>query len=91
MDVLSWKTVKTRKPHRCFGCGKEYPYGSIMLYGTFADNGFIYKNYWCNICNEWCERHDKPLEAHRCEDVLFEDPDGWNDIKSRFYREGNFE
>ena len=29
-EVISTKVVKTRKPHVCFGCGREFPAGAQM-------------------------------------------------------------
>lgn len=51
MDIVSDKTVKTKKPHRCWGCTKEYPKASIMRV-VVCKNDSISRAYWCEKCTE---------------------------------------
>ena len=50
MDIISSKTVKTRKPHKCWGCCKEYPAGTKMEVVVSVDGGRIASVYWCDEC-----------------------------------------
>ena len=49
-ETLRYKTVKTRKAHRCFGCGRLFPKGAIMEFSVFADNGTLNNCYLCQTC-----------------------------------------
>lgn len=51
-DVISTATVKTRKPHRCWGCTKLYPVGTKMDRIVSKDAGEIGTAYWCDECNK---------------------------------------
>ena len=48
-DVLSQKDVKTRKEHKCFGCGRKFEKGSILSRVTSVDGGQISTSYWCGL------------------------------------------
>jgi len=52
VDQLTLKTVKTRKPHNCWGCTKEYPAGTEMTYSVAVDQGEFSAAYWCEDCTE---------------------------------------
>ena len=52
MDQLKLKTVKIRKPHRCWGCTKRFSKGSKMTYSVCVDQGEFNSSYWCSECNE---------------------------------------
>ena len=64
MTQLSTKTVMTRKPHNCWGCTKELPAGSEMVYSTSVDQGEFTSAYWCDDCEEVL----KDLEYWQLED-----------------------
>lgn len=49
-DTIDSKTVKTRKPHRCWGCTKEFAKGTDMLAVKSKDMGKIETAYWCPEC-----------------------------------------
>lgn len=53
MDVLKDKFVKTRKPHRCFGCLREMRPGSTMKYFAAVDAGEFLSVYFCAVCDEY--------------------------------------
>jgi hypothetical protein len=45
------KTVKTRKPHKCYGCGEEFPAGTTMVFSTTVDD--IWASFYaCEGCNK---------------------------------------
>lgn len=50
MDVLRSKQVKIRKPHKCWGCLRTFPAGTMMDYVVGVDGGEMYSVYWCDIC-----------------------------------------
>ena len=45
-EVISTKVVKTRKPHVCFGCGREFPAGTEMRKDFVVD----VKAFSCYLC-----------------------------------------
>ena len=49
-EILHWENRTTRKPHRCFGCGKTYPAGSQMVNAAYEDDGSVDSCYWCKTC-----------------------------------------
>jgi hypothetical protein len=46
--------VKTRKPHKCFGCQETIPAGVRVYHQTCVDDGTAYDIYMCDSCREWC-------------------------------------
>lgn len=58
---LTDKKVKTRKEHKCFGCGKKFPAGRLLNYSTGIFEGSFYSNYLCNACDK---------EAHSSRDYF---------------------
>ena len=51
-ELISRKAVITRKPHRCWGCTKEFPVKTSMERVTSKDMGKISTGYWCDSCME---------------------------------------
>lgn len=46
MDVLLDKVVKTRKPHKCFGCNEVIPEKTEgVRFATMANEGSVYSTY----------------------------------------------
>lgn len=52
IHVFQDKTVKTRKPHHCWGCGDAISVGDKALYRVQVDDGFSH-SYWCIPCNNF--------------------------------------
>ena len=50
-ELISSKIVKTRKPHFCFGCAREFPKETKMQYNTVKDDE-IFNTYICPTCLE---------------------------------------
>lgn len=50
MDVLGRKIVLTRKPHICFGCGREFPKGTNMERSCVVDGREAWTCYLCQTC-----------------------------------------
>ncbi len=67
MTQLSLKTVKIRKPHKCWGCIKEFSIGTEMIYNVSVDQGEFSSTYWCVECNEFLST----LESWQTEDGFF--------------------
>lgn len=49
-DIYNETHVKTRKPHRCEGCGKVFPAATQMLHGTGLFDGGWFSFYVCQPC-----------------------------------------
>ena len=84
------KTVTTRKPHRCHGCGRTMPPGTTMLVCEGIGDCEHYRAYWCETClefepqwtgdnNEIPEggfRDEMPEEWEKCRKRVEEGKDG---------------
>jgi len=81
-DILRWQQRKTRKPHKCFGCGKAYPSGTSMVSAAYADGGTVQDCYWCETCEEYMHRYFKPGDESSENEIFENDPDGWNAINA---------
>jgi hypothetical protein len=57
-EVIRSGVVKTRKPHRCWGCTIEIPAGSLVDSQTFEDMGTITTAYFCDTCSEMLSECD---------------------------------
>ena len=49
MNILGRKIVLTRKPHVCFGCGREFPKGTKMERSCVIEDN-IRTDYLCMTC-----------------------------------------
>lgn len=81
-DILRWQERKTRKPHKCFGCGKEYPAGSKMVNAAYVDGGSVFSDYLCPVCEEYMRRNFEPGDETGYGEIYGGDPDGWNALKA---------
>lgn len=54
-DIIAHKYVKTRKPHNCFGCAREFPKDSILKREAVADGGTVFTAYICPDCEEYLD------------------------------------
>jgi len=82
--ILHWNQVKTRKPHRCFGCAKTYPEKTEMIHSAYADGGQAYSCYWCKTCVEYTYENFAMGDEVCQEGEIFEnDPEGWALIRSK--------
>lgn len=50
-EVIGTKIVTTKKPHICFGCGREFPKGTEMEKSCIVD-GTLWTSYLCPTCIE---------------------------------------
>ena len=81
-DILRWQTVKTRKPHKCWGCGKAYPAGSELTHAAYADGGTVYDCYWCPTCEEYMHRYFESGDECSEGKIYENDAEGWEKLKS---------
>lgn len=51
LEVIGQKTVKIRKDHMCFGCGRNFPKGTLMERSCVIDNG-LWTCYLCPTCKK---------------------------------------
>lgn len=77
-DVLSWKTVSIRKPHRCFGCAKEYVPPLNMVRAAYVDSGSVSTEYWCKTCEEYMSRYFEYGDETGYGELYGEDRECWN-------------
>ena len=62
--LLNSRLVKTRKPHKCFGCDRVFPAGTIMELSSVVDDGTLFGSYLCDTCLEIVS--DFPLGEEFC-------------------------
>lgn len=55
-EVLTDKQVKTRKPHKCWGCLKKFPSGTTMRVVVSVDRDGINQFYFCQHCDNHSEK-----------------------------------
>ena len=79
--ILRWQKVETRKPHRCFGCAKEYPPKSKMINSSYADGGTVYSCYWCKTCEEYMHRNFESGDETGYGEIYDNDTEEWEAIK----------
>lgn len=48
--AINVKEVKIRKPHKCWGCGRLFPTGTLMESNVSTDEGKIFTTYFCETC-----------------------------------------
>lgn len=75
--ILKYKYVTTRKPHICFGCGRNILSPAIMTSIAYADGGTVESYYLCKTCDtivshmRWddeygfCELREEALKMER--------------------------
>ena len=66
MNIIGSKIVKTRKPHKCWGCCKEFSAGTRMEVVVSVDGGHMIRAYWC----EECKRVSNQLPSWDTQDGL---------------------
>ena len=66
-NIIDRRIVKTRKPHRCFGCHSTIPASANAERSTNVDDGRIYNIYLCEDCMEFSKTlPDGYWEADGC-------------------------
>lgn len=54
--ILDTKTVTTKKPHKCWGCGGIIPKGRNVSRQSQADEGRSFSVYTCEVCDMFMSR-----------------------------------
>ena len=86
-DILRWEERKTRKPHRCWGCGKAYPIGTEMINAAYVDGRTVTDCYWCDTCQEYMHRYFEYGDEASFGDIFDNDPDGWKNLFKELHKE----
>lgn len=56
--IIASKYVKTRKAHKCFGCAREFPAGSILKREAVEYDGTVFTAYMCPTCEDYLDSGD---------------------------------
>ena len=84
MEQIAKRKVKTRKPHRCFGCGTMYPHGTTMSVVVESQRGKAESTYWCEVCVKVISRtFDDVEDTFYPGDVYAGDPAYWKEVKQK--------
>lgn len=71
--MIREKEVITRKPHKCFGCGRNFNKGSKMLLSVAKEGNKLYNIYLCPTCKELitdCELGEDISEGEMYEEAV---------------------
>ena len=60
--ILRHKYVTTRKPHICFGCGRDTLSPAKIASVAYADGGTVMSYYLCKTCDAITTRMDSDDE-----------------------------
>ena len=89
MIQLDFKTVKTRKPHKCWGCEETYPIGTEMECITSKDGGEFITAYWCKICQAVIVDTDLNGEEFAQGEIKKEMPEEWESARKEIFMREN--
>ena len=83
LTVLSQKTVKIRKPQKCWGCCREFQPGSRLYRVECVDNGDFSRAYWCAVCQEIINDMDSYNSdmGFGFGDIKDGDPEWWKSVR----------
>lgn len=79
--VLESKNVVIRKPHKCWGCGREFEKGSKLTFFKEVDAGDFKYSYWCKTCMTYSKSNMGTDEGIEFGDLKYEDPEGWEEVR----------
>lgn len=80
-EMISSKTVITRKIHSCWGCGFKYPQGTKMQRNTCSNDGKIASSYWCPTCQKYWARHLEYGDEIMFGELRIGDIEGWEAVR----------
>jgi len=81
MDIIESKMVTTRKPHKCWGCRREFPAGEKMKFVKCIDGGQITNVHWCEVCEKVTKNYD-PDGDGMIYGELIDDCEHWEEIRA---------
>lgn len=76
-EIIAHKYVKTRKPHKCFGCAREFPKGSILKREAVAEDGTVFTAYMCPDCEDYLQSGDysgEEIYFGQLRDIILDHP-----------------
>ena len=74
--------VITRKPHRCWGCGRRFWKGAHLEVVEGVNDGQFWRCYYCSICRETMSHwHWNDLECIDYGDVKWNDERAWEEAE----------
>jgi hypothetical protein len=79
-ELITSKTVTTRKDHPCFGCGGIIPKGTFLLEQTAIGDSGWYRIRTCKIC----QLFESKLESWEFEELYkgtFKEDERWHEAK----------
>ena len=87
--AIKTKKVKTRKEHKCWGCGRKFEKGTEMQTVVWVEDGRISTHYWCDTCVKyWGEYMDFD---DRIDIGELKHMEGWDELKKELEGEVNNE
>lgn len=88
MSVIKQRVVKTRKPHVCHGCAREFPVGSVLSVTVWADGGELSNAYWCAVCSRvWSSGEYYPDDGVGLGELRYEDSEFWLECEAKVKEE----
>ena len=83
-QVLRWKTVKTRKPHKCSLCNREMPAGTAMVSAAWADAGTVFSEKFCLPCESYWKNELPGEEIYLEGETIYGDNrEKWEEYRAR--------
>lgn len=49
-ETIKSQVVTTKKQHNCYGCGRVFKSGTLMISAVCKINGSLGSKYFCNSC-----------------------------------------
>jgi len=83
MHIFGAKIVKTRKPHRCYGCLRRFPAGAQLNRVTGTDGGQAWSAYWCKVCDTIFQESGLHGDDICAGEMKTGDPDAWEGVRRR--------
>lgn len=68
--VFNCHEVLTRKAHNCFGCGREFPKGTLMERQVVQNDKEVYTIHLCSTCQDLVEESLQDDEVYYEGDFL---------------------
>lgn len=74
---------KTRKEHRCWGCSRRFPAGTILAYTVSTDMGCIGTAFFCPVCEAYSSEDVRDDDTFGAGELRRNDPEGWEETRQR--------
>ena len=83
MDNLKDQIVKIRKPHKCWGCTREFQIGAKLRVLAAADGGTVNTSYWCSTCMDYWDTHMKDSDGVGFGELRDEAGKDWTELRDK--------